>query len=127
MFQSEQQYEQLLMQYKQLLQGAKDIAGMISAEDFDSAITLIKARESTFLNCKCIRNYLELTPVQQKEIDAVVEELKSIEMSNIKLLEKGKEEIQRELTKTQKSQKLQNAYDSNISNDYSGGVINIEK
>ena len=123
MIQSEQQYEQLLMQYQQLLQGAQDISVMIDKEDYDSAITMIKAREKMLLSCKCIRNYLELTPVQQKEIDKVFNELKQTEISNIKKLQKGIDEVQQELTKTQKSQKLQQAY----GNDYVESTLDIEK
>jgi hypothetical protein len=123
--QSEQQYEQLLMQYQQLKNGAEDIANMIEREDFDSAITLLKTRESLFLNCKCMLKYLELTPVQKNEIDKIVNELKTIELNNIKNLEKGMEEIQLELSKTQKSQKLQHAYGN--SSFYSGNVVNIQE
>lgn len=123
MIQSEQQYEQLLMQYQQLLQGAEDISVMIDKEDYDSAITMIKSREKLLLSCKCIRNYLELTPIQQKEIDKVFNDLKQLELNNIKKLQKGIDEVQQELTKTQKSQKLQQAYGS----DLSESTLDIEK
>ena len=123
MIQSEQQYEQLLMQYQQLLQGAQDISAMIDREDYDSAITMIKAREKMLLNCKCIRKYLELTPVQKKEIDKVFNDLKQLELSNIKKLQKSMDIVQAELTKTQKSQKLQQAY----GNDFAESVLDIEK
>ena len=124
--QDEQQYEQLLMQYRQLKNGAEDIAKMIENEDFDSAITLTKSREQLFLSCKCMRRYLELTPVQQKEIDNIVDEIKKIERSNIKKIEKEMESVQLELSKTQKTQKLHNAYD-NTSMDSSGSMVNIEE
>jgi len=120
--QDEQQYQQLLMQYKQLKNGAEDIAVMIDKEDYDSAIVMIKHREQIFINCKCIRKYLELTPEQQTEIDKIVEELKTIEMSNIKKLEEGMEQVQIELNRVQKSQKIQNAYGGGYS---SGNVVNI--
>ena len=57
--QDEQQFEQLIMQYNQLKNGALDIRRMIEKEEFDSAMTMIKSRESLFLNCKCMRNYLD--------------------------------------------------------------------
>ena len=124
--QSEQQFQQLMMQYEQLKNGAIDIAKKIENENFDSAITLIKLREQLITSCKCIRRYLELTPVQQKQVDKIVEEIKELELKNIKSLESGMENIQLELAKTQKSQKLQNAYGaSNI--DPQGSIINIEK
>ena len=50
--QDEQQYQQLLMQYKQLKNGAEDIAVMIDKEDYDSAIVMIKHREQIFINKK---------------------------------------------------------------------------
>ena len=123
--QDEQQYEQLMMQYQQLKNGAIDVAAMIEREDFDSAITLIKSREQLFISCKCIRKYLELTPVQQKEVDIIVNEIKKLELNNIKTLEKNMDAVQLELSKTQKTQKLQKAYD-NTSIDSYGSMVNLE-
>ena len=56
-----QQFEQLMLQYEQLKNGSEDIFHLIENEDYDGAITMIKSRESIFLNCKCMRKYLELT------------------------------------------------------------------
>ena len=122
--QDEQQFQQLLMQYEQLVNGAEDIAGMIDNENYDSAITLLKSREQVFINCRNIRRYLELTPEQQKQIDKITEKLKELEYSNIKKLEESMEGVQQELAKTQKSQKLKNAY--NFSADSFGNMVNIE-
>ena len=124
--QSEQQFNQLMMQYNQLKNGALDIASMIEREDYDSAITMLKNREQIFLSCKCMRRYLELTPVQEKEAEKIFEEIKELELSNIKKLEDGMQKIQLELAKTQKSQKLQNAY-SNGALNANGSIINYEK
>ena len=74
--QSEQQFNQLMMQYNQLKNGALDIASMIEREDYDSAITMLKNREQIFLSCKCMRRYLELTPIQEKEAEKIFEEIK---------------------------------------------------
>ena len=62
--QDEQQFEQLMLQYRQLKNGSEDISRMIDNEDFDSAITMIKNREQLFLSCKCMCKYLELTSVE---------------------------------------------------------------
>lgn len=124
--QSEQQFNQLMMQYQQLKNGALDIAAMIEHEDFDSAITLLKSREQIFLSCKCMRRYLELTAIQQKEADKIFDEIKELELANIKKLEEGMHNIQLELAKTQKSQKLNNAYSMNSLNS-NGSIINYEK
>lgn len=124
--QSEQQFNQLMMQYEQLKNGAIDIAAMIEREDYDSAITMLKSREQLFLSCKCIRRYLELTSVQQKEADKIVEEIKTLEQNNIKKLKANMDAVQLELAKTQKSQKIQKAYNSDLSNS-NGSILNIEK
>ena len=123
--QNEQQFEQLMLQYNQLKNGSEDIARMIAKEDFDSAITMIKNREQLFLSCKCMRNYLELTPVQQKKADEILEEIRNLEMQNIKTLQKSMDEVQTELKKTQQSQKFQQAYDN--ADEATGSIINIQE
>ncbi len=123
--QDEKQFEQLMLQYQQLKNGSEDISRMIDNEDFDNAITMIKSREQLFLSCKCIRKYLELTPVQEKELEKILDELRDSEMRNIKKLEKGMESIQMEIRKTQKSQKLQQAYD--MSQLQKGSILNIQE
>lgn len=123
--QDEKQFEQLMLQYQQLKNGSEDISRMIDNEDFDNAITMIKSREQLFLSCKCIRKYLELTPVQEKELEKFLDELRDSEMRNIKKLEKGMESIQMEIRKTQKSQKLQKAYD--MSQLQKGSILNIQE
>ena len=123
--QDENQYELLIMQYNQLKNGAEDIAQLIEIEDYDSAITMIKSREKIFLNCKSMRRYLELNPTQQKEVDKLVEEIRTLELKNIKKIEKNMREVQKELTVSQKSQKIQNAYDKN--EGAQGSIVNVEE
>ena len=48
--QDEKQYEQLMLQYSQLKNGAEDIRRMIENEDFDSALTMIKSREELIVS-----------------------------------------------------------------------------
>ena len=123
--QDEKQFEQLMMQYTQLKNGSEDIARMIDNEDFDNAITMIKNREQLFLSCKCMRKYLELTPVQQKELETLLDEIREQELKNMKKLEQGMEAVQLELKKSQQSQKIQQAYDFNA--DQSGSILNVQE
>ena len=123
--QEEKQFDELMLQCSQLINRAEDISRMIDNEDFDNAITMIKSREQLFLSCKCILKYLELTPVQQKELDTILDEIRTIEMQNIKKLEKGMENVKNELRKTQKSQKIQQAYE--FSDGQKGSIINIQE
>ena len=122
--QDEQQYEQLMLQYQQLKNGAGDISRMIDNEDFDSAITMINSREKLFLSCKNIRKYLELTPVQQKEADAILDEIRDLEMLNIKKLQKNMTIIQAELAKTQKTEKIQQVYGEGAD---AGSIVNVQE
>lgn len=123
--QDEKQYEQLIMQYTQLRNGSEEISRMIDNEDFDTAITMLKTRESLFLSCKCMRKYLELTPVQQTELDKLLDEIRELEIKNIKKLEAGKDKVQAELKKSQQSQKIQQAYEFDA--DSSGNIVNIQE
>ena len=123
--QDEKQFEQLMMQYTQLKNGSEDISRMIDNEDFDNAITMIKNREQLFLSCKCMRKYLELTPVQQKELETLLDEIREQELKNMKKLEQGMDAVQLELKKSQQSQKIQQAYDFNA--DQSGNILNIQE
>ena len=123
--QDEKQFEQLMMQYTQLKNGSEDIARMIDNEDFDNAITMIKNREQLFLSCKCMRKYLELAPVQQKELETLLDEIREQELKNMKKLEQVMDAVQLELKKSQQSQKIQQAYDFNA--DQSGNILNIQE
>ena len=123
--QDEKQFEQLMMQYTQLKNGSEDIARMIDNEDFDNAITMIKNREQLFLSCNCMRKYLELTPVQQKELETLLDKIREQELKNMKKLEQGMDAVQLELKKSQQSQKIQQAYDFNA--DQSGSILNVQE
>ena len=120
--QSEQQFEQLILQYEQLKSGSKEIQRLIENEDFDNAITMIKNREAIFLNCKCMRKFLELTEDQAEKLETVLDELRTLELANMKLLEKNMADVKAELRKTHASEKIQQAYDFN--ENQKGNIIN---
>ncbi len=121
---NEQQFEQLMLQYEQLKNGAEDIMQLMKEEDFDSAISMTKSREAIFLNCKCMQKYLELTPEQKKKADAIIEEIKNLEKRNIDYLSDNIEKVNQELKKTQKTEKIQMAYE--FDEDQKGSIINIK-
>ena len=123
--QDEKQFEQLMLQYNQLKNSAEDISRMIQNEDFDNALTMINSREELFLSCKCIRKYLELNPAQQKELDALLDELRDLEMNNIRNLSTRMKEVKQELKTTQQNEKFQQAY--NFDENNKGNIINIEE
>ena len=123
--QDEKQFEQLMLQYNQLKNSAEDISRMIQNEDFDNALTMINSREEIFLSCKCMRKYLELTPAQQKELDLLLDELRNLEMNNIRNLSTRMKEVKQELKTTQQNEKFQQAY--NFDENNKGNIINIEE
>ena len=121
---NEQQFQQLMMLYNQLKNGAVEIARMLETEDYDSAITMIKQREAVFQNCVAIKRYLEFTPEQKKEADKLYNEIKELEQKNIQTLEQGMETVKAELARTQAVQKLNKAYGRN--NEDQGSIVNME-
>jgi len=120
-----QQYEQLMLQYEQLKNGANDIFQMLKDEDYDSALTMIKSREAIFLNCKCMNKYLELTPEQKNNVSLIMEEIRQLEARNIEFLKENYDSVKHELKKTQKTEKIQLAYDFDESNK--GSIVNIQE
>ena len=122
---SDSQYEQLMLQYNQLKNGAEDIRRMIQTGDFDSALTMIKTREELFLSCKCIRKYLELTPEQETALNELLDELKELELGNISMLSKNMTEVQKELKKTQQTEKIHQAYE--FDETKTGSIINVQE
>ena len=88
-----------------------DISWGTDIEDFDSAISMTKSREAIFLNCKCMQKYLDLTPEQKKKADSIIEEIKNLEKRNIDYLSDNIEKVNQELKKTQKTEKIQMAYE----------------
>lgn len=121
--QDEQQFNQLMLQYNQLKNGAEEIRKAIEKKDYNSAINLIKSREPVFLNCKCIRRYLELTSAQENELNSVLNELRELETANIESLKKSMAQVKAELKNISKNQKIQQAYD--FDEDYKGRIINL--
>ncbi len=123
--QDNQQFEQLMLQYEQLKNGAEDIFKMINDEDYDGAISLMKLREPIFLNCKCMRKFLDMKPSQKEEADKILQEISELERRNIELLSKNIEEVKAELKKVQQSEKIQNAYE--FDDDKKGSIVNIQE
>ena len=123
--QDQQQFEQLMLQYNQLKSGSELIRDLIEKEDFDTAMTMLKTREPLFLNCKCMRKFIELTPEQEKELNLLLDELRTLEMNNIKSLEINLDKVQQELKLTQQNEKIQQAYD--FDENTKGSIINISE
>ena len=61
---------------------------------------------------------------QDKELNALLDEIKELEMKNIKTLEHNMKNVQAELKKTQQTEKIQQAYD--FDENQSGNIINIQ-
>ena len=121
--QDQAQFEQLIMQYTQIKNGSEEIARLLDNEDFDNAMAMIKQREPLFLNCKCMRKYLELTPEQQVELDKLLDEIRELELKNIKSLENNMNEVRQLLKTNKKIEKLHNTYAYN--ENLKGSIANF--
>ena len=123
--QDQQQFEQLMLQYNQLKTGSIEIQRLIDNEDYDRAFTMLKLREPIFLNCKCVRKFLELTPEQEKELNILLDEIRELEIGNIRKMQESMDEVKKELRFAAKNEKIQQAYDFNVNN--SGNIINYSE
>ena len=121
----EQQYEQLLMQYNQLKNGAVEIRKKIEIEDFDGAMTMLKSREAMFLNCKCMRKYLELNEEEETQLNTLLDEIRELELANIKFLQTSMTEVKKELQRSQQNAKIQQAY--GFEKNVKGSIINYSE
>jgi len=119
------QFEQLMLQYRQLKYGSEEIRRLIEKEDFDSAITMLQTREPVFLNCKCMRKFLELTPEQEQELNDIIKELQESETQNIEYLRNSMDNVKKELQKAQKTEKIQQTYVYDDS--LNGNIVNVEE
>ena len=52
-------------------------------------MSMMKSRESVFLSCKCMRNYLELNETQENELNIILDEIRTLEQENITFLQEG--------------------------------------
>ena len=117
-----QQFEQLILQYTEIKAGSETIKNLIANEQFDEAIDKIKTRENVLLNCKCIRNLLDLDEEQEKQLNDLLDDIRALEQENIKTLEESIEQVSQELRVTRQNQKIVRAYDSNENEN--GNIIN---
>jgi hypothetical protein len=72
-----------------------------------------------------MRKFLDLTKEQEKELNILLDELRTLEMNNIKTLEANLGKVQQELKLTQQTEKIQQAYD--FDENTRGNIINISE
>jgi hypothetical protein len=72
-----------------------------------------------------MRKYLELTPEQENSVNAIMDEIRELEKRNMKILSENMESVNNELKKTQKSEKIQMAYE--FDEEQKGSIINIKE
>ena len=123
--QDNQQYEQLMLNYNQLLNSSKEIEKMIENDDYDTALSFVEKQRDIFLNCNNILSYLELTIEQQQDVARIKQELIDITLSNMEKIKSYMSNIQGELAKVKNMQKFQNAYGAAM--DASGSILDYNE
>lgn len=123
--QDNQQFEQLLLQYNQLLNGSKDIEQMIDNDDYDTALSFVEKQRDLFLNCKNILSYLDLTDEQKNIVSQIKQELASVTLANMERIKNYMSNVQGEITKMKNLQKFQNAYNAGM--DSSGSLLDFNE
>ena len=72
-----------------------------------------------------MRKYLELTPIQERALNNLLDELRELELDNIRTLSQNMVELQQELRKSQQTEKIQQAYD--FDETQKGSIVNIKE
>lgn len=119
----EGQFEQLMMYYNQLKNMAVDLKTMLANESYNEALTMLNNRERVVKELKLMLSYIELTPVQKKEIDAIREELKALESENIEKLQKDMEDVKYELDVVSSKVRFRHKYNPYELEAKSGNVV----
>lgn len=117
------QFEQLMMYYTQLKNMADDMKKMLEKESYNEALTMLNHRERVVKELKLMMNYIELTPAQRKEVDAIREELRVQEAENIEKLQKDMEDVKYELDIVSSKVRFRHKYNPYELEAKSGNVV----
>ena len=117
------QFEQLMMYYTQLKNMADDMKKMLEKESYNEALTMLNHRERVVKELKLMMSYIELTPAQRKEVDALREELRVQEAENIEKLQKDMEDVKYELDIVSSKVRFRHKYNPYELEAKSGNVV----
>jgi hypothetical protein len=117
------QFEQLMMYYTQLKNMADDMKKMLEKESYNEALTMLNHRERVVKELKLMMSYIELTPAQRKEVDAIREELRVQEAENIEKLQKDMEDVKYELDIVSSKVRFRHKYNPYELEAKSGNVV----
>ena len=117
------QFEQLMMYYTQLKNMADDMKKMLEKESYNEALTMLNHRERVVKELKLMMSYIELTPAQRKEVDAIREELRVQEAENIEKLQKDMEDVKYELDVVSSKVRFRHKYNPYELEAKSGNVV----
>lgn len=120
------QFEQLMMYYTQLKNMAEDMKKMLEKESYNEALTMLNNRERVVKELKLMMSYIELTPAQKKEIEAIREELKVQEAENIEKLQKDMEDVKYELDVVSSKVRFRHKYNPYELEAKSGNVVDTK-
>ena len=120
------QYDQIMLFYNQLLNMADEIHDLIQKNMFDEILDKLNYHDKVFIQLKLAKKCTTLTEEEQKEIDAIEEELRQKEKHNIELLQHNMRKVKKELDGLNFKSKVKKAYGQISENETKSSILDID-
>lgn len=120
------QFEQLMLYYNQLKGMAEELTIMLANEAYNEALTMLHNRERVVKELNLVLKYVVLTEAQQKIVDEIREEIKTMEAANIQKLQKDMEDVKYELDIVSSKVRFRHKYNPYELESKSGNVVDTK-
>ena len=120
------QFNQLMLYYNQLKGMAEELTVMLANESYNDALTMLNNRERVVKELNLILKYIVLTEAQQKAVDEIRAEIKTMEAANIERLQKDMEDVKYELDVVSSKVRFRHKYNPYEIEAKSGSVVDTK-
>lgn len=120
------QFNQLMLYYNQLKGMAEELTVMLAKESYNEALTMLNNRERVVKELNLILKYIVLTETQQKTVEAIKEEIRTMEAANIEKLQKDMEDVKYELDVVSSKVRFRHKYNPYEIEAKSGNVVDTK-
>lgn len=120
------QFNQLMLYYNQLKGMAEELTVMLANESYNEALTMLNNRERVVKELNLILKYIVLTEAQQKTVEAIKEEIRTMEAANIEKLQKDMEDVKYELDVVSSKVRFRHKYNPYEIEAKSGNVVDTK-
>ena len=115
-----------MLYYNQLKGMAEELTVMLAKESYNEALTMLNNRERVVKELNLILKYIVLTETQQKTVEAIKEEIRTMEAANIEKLQKDMEDVKYELDVVSSKVRFRHKYNPYEIEAKSGNVVDTK-